>query len=311
VINRLPKTLDQRAQSCYTASMTEQQPWHSDAFLQNRYTRAYRHLIERVLTENRRRVIGEHAEHHIVPKSFYRSYCEDGWLDGEWDAVENRVLLTHREHTWCHILLALRMTTALGKRKMSSPLLLVLNYEQSRSSRVLAAAWHSYATAHADRCRDPKFLALLSKVNTEAQNRPDVAEKKRIKAHQRNDDPVFKAKHALAVTVAMNRPEVREANSTRAKERMKDPNFALAHAERMRNIALAPSGVQDRSRDQKVYTFTHEDGRTFTGTRWQMEDTYVLSRGLLRPLFKTNASKTCHGWTIQPNNKGVQNDPIC
>jgi len=60
------------------------------------YRKIYIWLINRALKEKRKRILFQHVEHHILPKSLFPL-----WKDRK----NNKVLLTHREHFFCHQLL--------------------------------------------------------------------------------------------------------------------------------------------------------------------------------------------------------------
>jgi hypothetical protein len=84
-------------------------------FINNKYTRWYYNIINYAKT----RTLDVYTEkHHIIPKSFYIDKSKSGWLDGNSEISENKVLLTPEEHFLCHLLLV-RMTTGPAKIKMS------------------------------------------------------------------------------------------------------------------------------------------------------------------------------------------------
>ena len=243
--------------------------WHTGAFLQNRYTRAYRKLVEWAKTQERQREKGKHAEHHIVPKSFYRSYCSDGWLDGDYDCPDNLVILTHEEHARCHIFLALRMTEGLAKRKMAAAVRITIEpnaitgIRPRISSRILASVMIANAAASADMHSDPEFKKRHSEAIRASMNKPGAREKLVEAMAKANEDPEVQQRRQKALIVAGNRPEV-----------------------------LA------RRRDSTVYEFIHEDGRTFTGTRWQFEEFWGYPKKWISPLFRKKVRKVFCGWRL-------------
>lgn len=58
-------------------------------------------------------------KHHIIPQSFFKLRNKTGWLDGDYNAKENLVKLTAREHFVCHRLLT-KMTTGEAHFKMAN-----------------------------------------------------------------------------------------------------------------------------------------------------------------------------------------------
>ena len=88
-------------------------------FIDNKYTRWYYNIVT---TAKSRIPSGYTEKHHIIPKSFYINKSKSGWIDGNSEILENKVLLTPNEHFLCHLLLV-RMTTGLAKTKMSFALM--------------------------------------------------------------------------------------------------------------------------------------------------------------------------------------------
>ena len=64
-------------------------------FIENKYTHWYYNIVNNATS----RIIEGYTEnHHIIPKSFYISKSKTGWLTGNSEAVENKVMLTAKEH---------------------------------------------------------------------------------------------------------------------------------------------------------------------------------------------------------------------
>jgi hypothetical protein len=84
-------------------------------FIDNKYTQWYYNIINRAKD---RLITGYTEKHHIIPKSFFLSRSNTGWLDGDPEILENKVCLTSKEHFLCHLLL-IKMTTGVAKIKMS------------------------------------------------------------------------------------------------------------------------------------------------------------------------------------------------
>ena len=87
-------------------------------YLDNKYTKWY--LSITAAAKDRKKCLGIYTEtHHIVPKSFYLKRTgkgTPGWLPGDPENPNNKVVLTGREHVICHLLLV-KMTTGLAKKK--------------------------------------------------------------------------------------------------------------------------------------------------------------------------------------------------
>lgn len=90
-------------------------------FIDNKYTRWYYNIV----TNAKIRISAGYIEkHHIIPKSFYINKSKTGWLTGNSEDLENKVMLSPEEHFICHILLT-KMTTGIAKTKMSFALSLL------------------------------------------------------------------------------------------------------------------------------------------------------------------------------------------
>ena len=88
-------------------------------FLDNKYTNWYNKIIARARTRALDRAV-YHEVHHVIPESFYINRARkgsSGWLIGNPESVENKVILTAHEHFICHLLLP-KMLTGQGKAKM-------------------------------------------------------------------------------------------------------------------------------------------------------------------------------------------------
>ena len=94
-------------------------------YLVNKYTYWYYSIIEQA----RQRVdcSGYMEEHHIIPKSFYKSHDPIlGWLEGYHNHRNNRISLTQREHLLLHRCLT-KITSGIGKMKMTHALWWMVN----------------------------------------------------------------------------------------------------------------------------------------------------------------------------------------
>jgi len=301
--------------------MTKHESWHPEAFLQNRYTRAYRALVERALSENRVCATGVYDEHHIVPKSFYRSYCDDGWLDGDWHAPNNRVLLTHQEHARAHIWLSRRMTKGLAKRKMATSTRFYLDALKATGksyrlcSRAMAEILGDHARAMIDTHADPIFKEKHRTACVIAHADPVVKTKRRQAAKRRADEPGFVDDFVERMTskeIAQKRQAAWERQSTRESHRqgviaaLADPTVKARQRERTKEAVNQPEIKARRKAAQKVmsdpciYHWQHKDGRTFVGTRWELEEREGLKPCRLLHLTMTNGHRreTVLGWSM-------------
>lgn len=285
--------------------------WHSEVFIQNRYTRAYRKLIEWAKSQNRTKKSSEYVEHHIVPKCFYRNFCDDGWLEGNYDAEENRVLLTHREHAWCHILLALRMTDGLAKAKMNYPLKRLLknpargiirlhHISSALLSTIMKNAADSASIGSKKLWDDPdsEFYSKFCLTMKEIANRPEVQAAKRVVKGGWLDRQDLIERHCLIMKEIANRPETRRKKKIGAKiaanrDEVKEKKTAT------RKARYPTPESREHLYDNTVYTFVHRDGRIYVGPRWRLELQENLRNSALKGLLAKNPRhKTLHGWRL-------------
>ena len=82
-------------------------------FIDNKYTKWYYSIIQ---NSKKHSIDGYFELHHIVPKSFFKTVSQTGWLDGDPNHPDNLVKLTAREHFICHLLLT-KMTTGMAFKK--------------------------------------------------------------------------------------------------------------------------------------------------------------------------------------------------
>lgn len=88
-------------------------------YLQNKYSKCYYSIINRAKS----RTLGPEVyaeEHHIIPDCFFINRTrkgQKGWLTGDPESSDNKVLLTGHEHFICHLLLT-KMTEGRIKFKM-------------------------------------------------------------------------------------------------------------------------------------------------------------------------------------------------
>ena len=90
-------------------------------FLQNKYTKTYKQIIE----NSKGRISTEYFEkHHIIPKSM-----------GGSDFADNIVKLTAREHFICHWLLTKMVDSEVQKTKLTYALNAMMNLENNNQTR--------------------------------------------------------------------------------------------------------------------------------------------------------------------------------
>ena len=283
-------------------------------------------------TQNRSKKLGSFAKHHIIPKSFYASYCDDGWIEGDYDDPDNLVLLSHREHAWCHLLLALRMTSGLARSKMIAPLkMLIDSTDQYRlCSRLLTSIMKENALAIKNRAVErwksednrvkhslimkeamnrPEVKVLRSLCMKQAQSKPEVREKRSLSMKKRLADPIVKEKYSQAAKKSMADPEVKVKHKNACKlfsarpevkqKRSLAQKKVFSNPDRKAELLKMSAIAAEKTRDPTIYIFTHKSGEIFIGTRYQHRLKYGYLRKQFEPLFRSKPGKTALGWSVK------------
>jgi hypothetical protein len=108
-------------------------------------------------------------------------------------------------------------------------------------------------------------------------------------------DPAIKEKHRVATTNAMNTPAV--------KEKLKAIRNTLEYKKYLKTTLHKPELIKNRfgeknpNFDTTVYYFEHVSGLTFTGTRFEFNNTYQLTSGSVSRLLNREY-KITQGWKL-------------
>lgn len=146
-------------------------------FIDNKYTRWYYNIV----TNAKSRIpTGYTEKHHIIPKSFYVGKSKSGWLDGNSEILENKVLLSPEEHFVCHLLL-IKMTTGIAKTKMSFALVRLSRSKKLRgkinsSTYGYIKRLHSEATSKTQ--KGVKETHIISKETREKISKANLGKKR-------------------------------------------------------------------------------------------------------------------------------------
>lgn len=104
------------------------------------------------------------------------------------------------------------------------------------------------------------------------------------------------SKESSEKTAAWHRGRKRsEATCLKISEALKGKKVP---AERARRSALSRTGVLHVATDKNKYSFLHENGTQFTGTRLELCERFNLSKKLIAKLFYKKARKTSQGWSL-------------
>lgn len=267
--------------------MIKHEPWHPEAFLQNRWTRKYRTLMETALAESRTRDNPNYARHHIVPESFFAQRSRPGppgWLPGNPEDPSNLVLLTHREHAQAHLWLWQRMTDGAARDKMALAIQFTLGKMSAKGIP------HQVPVVLLERImREAAVGQIDSTIYTWANKNGEVLEATRWQIEKRSGlklGSLCPLTRKNAILTCHGWWIVRPGDNPSRPPKHRRPT------------------VQPSKRDPTVYTFTHTDGRMLIGTRWEVERQAELKPKALTPLFRRGKQKpvgSIHGWRVVRN----------
>jgi hypothetical protein len=264
---------------------TEHEQWHPNVFLQNKWTMRYRSMIEKAKAENRIKVQGEHSEHHIVPESFFAQRNRPGppgWLPGNPDDPSNLVILTHREHAQAHIWLWERMTEGGAKHRMAVPIMMLIRRAKSNDTSL--------------RISVTKLAKLMRDV---AMNNRDFT----IRNWANRDGRVFTGtRYDLEIWDKLPRGSLMALTCASPKRTLR--GWWIVHPDEKQ------PPIRARYHDEIIRTWIHKDGRTFTGTRLDLEEFEKLPYRALKHLVGPKARRTSHGWQIVQPTTSTENEKI-
>lgn len=218
-------------------------------FIDNKYTKWYYSIINTARLRNLPKRRGD-ENHHIIPECFYinrKRKGPSGWLEGNPESKENKVILTNREHFICHWLLT-KMTD--GKAKSS--MIFSLNgmkrknknqerYETKITSRVYARIKLDYVEIARQmntgrkmsaESSTAKSLATKGKPKSEEwkkKNRKPKSEQGRLNMQGRINSPEQLAKQS-ATTTGVSKSEKHKQNMRKPKSttiNMKKPKVKI------------------------------------------------------------------------------------
>ena len=184
-------------------------------FIDNKYTRWYYSIIT---SANSRIPTGYTEKHHIIPKSFYISKSKTGWLTGNSEAVENKVMLTAKEHFICHMLLV-RMITGVAKTKMAFALVRI-----SRSKSLQGKI-------------NSRTYGYIKKLHSEAASITHKGVKRTQPVSKETRDKISKS-HLGKTLTDKTKFKMRKPKSEEHRKNMKGRNVKQETREKLSNSAL-------------------------------------------------------------------------
>lgn len=291
-----------------------QEQWHPEAFLQNRWTVVYRRLI---LNGQGRQKQAGYEEHHIVPESFFTERTRtgpSGWLTGNPDEPNNLVWLSWREHRLAHRLLR-RIALPDGESSMrlvewwmihsvspdgSAYRIPSREYERLRQSASAIMSRNSQSTWDSRR-ENPEAMTEFSAAMRALGADPDWLQSVSEGTKKALADPIVKARAKAGQTRRNSRPDESEKRSASSIQSLSRPEVRARLSESIGKWANSPENLA-RLCDPTVYQWTHKDGTTFTGTRREHSVVFGYTNGKLKGLFLKTENRVIvsHGWRVSP-----------
>jgi hypothetical protein len=183
----------------------------SYVFIQNKYYRWYRSIVERPSTQT------EYTEnHHILPASIFPELKSYKW---------NLSKLSYREHFLAHWLLSKCMVQTKHRMKMLNAISKMNSCPSQQDRKLTSWQYEIIRKASSDmnvlRWTNDEYTERVSKslsTPTERKNRSD-------RAKARWDNPDFRNKMKVINKKSQSRPEVREDRANKTKKQWQDPKF--------------------------------------------------------------------------------------
>ena len=234
----------------------------------SKYSRWYELIIK--LAKNRTLSDLHNTEiHHIIPKSFYKSISDSGWIDGDPNDAENLVRLTMREHFVCHLLI-IRMVTGAARGKMISAVWYMTNarmnhlhmnsrlYNSIRLtamqniSSIQIELWNNkeWAMGQMERLQRPERRQHLRKVMTKIRGTDDARKMQSDINKELWAEPEYRKKRTLMMSEVNSRLDKRKSQSESNKS-LWTPERRAAWSLRMKEVRNRPELVA-RQRDLTI-----------------------------------------------------------
>ena len=279
-------------------------------FIDNKYTHYYFNITS--AAKAREMVKDEYYEkHHIVPDCFYinrKRKGPAGWLEGDPDIAENKVLLTAREHLICHILL-IKMTegvakskmvfAAMGMKRVSGHQHRYMNsrlYEIARKEMALAASKLNLGRKHTAETKAKVAIASSLRTHTDEtkakmslsskgrKKTPEQVEK--MKRHRHTEEA--KAKMSAARKGSTATVETREKMSVASKGKLKTKEHAA-------NISKGLTGIKKgpQSKETCLKKSIANKGKVVSEDTREKHRNYKHSDEAKSKIAESNANRGC------------------
>lgn len=272
----------------YSNCLTEQPAM---IFIANKYTEYYNNIINRAKIRKLSTDVYT-EEHHIIPKSFY-TVCP-AIIIGNPDDTANLVLLTAREHIFCHRMLT-RMTTGAAYQKAQNAEFLMLHrkYPDGTIYRITSKEYAMLQQAHSLRISAQN--KILWKDNTKRKDNQSIMMKDRW------NDPAYKSTMQSMSKALWEDTNYKDLQTTIRKEQWVDINYRAVQSASRKKVWSDPlqkekrTGVNHPRYDHTIYTFHHKDGQIELCTRHDLGKKYNI-RSCGMSLLLSGYLKSTKGW---------------
>jgi hypothetical protein len=207
--------------------------------IENKYSRWYFNIIKNAIQESRQKIKFELEKHHIIPKSL-----------GGTNKKDNLVLLTHKEHFICHLLLT-KFTEKQEKVKMNLAWYKMANvkrynsrkYQFYRKKMIECISGENnpfYGKTHTKEVREKLKIANLNSGTNKGVPKSEE--------HKRKLSEHFKGKKNPKVAEALRGRKLSAETKEKISKAGKGRKFSPEAIEKIRNASLAQWA---RYREQK------------------------------------------------------------
>lgn len=265
-------------------------------FNETKYTKWYFSIVKNAKGRIQEKGL---ENHHIIPDCFFKERTRKGskgWLDGNPEAVDNKVFLTAREHYVCHWLLT-KMTIGLAQKKMIIAFAWVCTIPNGyiANSRTYARYKQIAIIAHVD------LLRGREQTTEHVENRIS-----KIRGIPR-DPTIYSFFHKSGLVENSTRLALEKKYNLNKSSLLELVNGRLKTHAGWR-ITFEPQKFNGNQRGEKnpkfdhtTRTFIHGDGEVEICTQFDLRTKYKLNAGDLSEVI-SGKLRSCKGWRMEREN---------
>ena len=239
-------------------------------FEQNPYTKEYYQIIDSAIVripqtatrQEAKKILLYTEKHHIIPRSL-----------GGTDEITNLVWLTAAEHLKVHLLLVKMVTQKTHLRKMNSAAVRMANPQSRTQKRII----------------DAELIDELGSIRIECAKLHSEYMKEK---HKGKNNPMYGKHHSdssksakRAAMTGFKRSDENKKNCSKSKIGDKNPGAKTVTCPHCGTVGKS-GGMRkhhfDHCKEHLIYTFNHQTGTTFTGTRREFVGKHLNGIGVGR-----------------------------